>query len=480
MEISKSKRTWIIIGAVLMTATVQLSSAGLNNTMYAILSGMNGLQYYALLATLSSLGMAIMCVIGGRIGDMIGRRAVILAGAVLSLASAIVMGLAQSLSVFIVARAVLSFGIGTFPGNAFVVAADVSDAKQYPKVAALLTATLMVATFLGSTIAGYLVDAGLIPAAIIYPGVVGLIGAVIAAAKMDKKPTTDGVRGKVDGIGMVLLAVFMLSLCLSLNQGANLGFGNPIIICGFVVAVVSLLALLKVEKKAEVPVIPLYLFKNKKYTGVIIAGAFITFYEVVMASYVPVSGQALMGLSASITGYFSLPRTIIAIVLAAPAAAWVVKNQAKNSAIGLAAAGLLAAVAFLGMIFVGAGSPVALPFILIGITGFTEALKGAFQTSGYQPARAEGLRRRYRHDDRNWHASHDHSAEHCWPRIHRRLRSEHGQCTQIRIHRDRLLRTHRRSNNRLCNQGQQIQELSSNTWRCGVCIADIAPQKHTQ
>lgn len=360
-----------------MTATVQLSSAGLNNTMYAILSGMNGLQYYALLATLSSLGMAIMCVIGGRIGDMIGRRAVILAGAVLSLASAIVMGLAQSLSVFIVARAVLSFGIGTFPGNAFVVAADVSDAKQYPKVAALLTATLMVATFLGSTIAGYLVDAGLIPAAIIYPGVVGLIGAVIAAAKMDKKPTTDGVRGKVDGIGMVLLAVFMLSLCLSLNQGANLGFGNPIIICGFVVAVVSLLALLKVEKKAEVPVIPLYLFKNKKYTGVIIAGAFITFYEVVMASYVPVSGQALMGLSASITGYFSLPRTIIAIALAAPAAAWVVKNQAKNSAIGLAAAGLLAAVAFLGMIFVGAGSPVALPFILIGITGFTEALKGA-------------------------------------------------------------------------------------------------------
>lgn len=377
MEISKSKRTWIIIGAVLMTATVQLSSAGLNNTMYAILSGMNGLQYYALLATLSSLGMAIMCVIGGRIGDMIGRRAVILAGAVLSLASAIVMGLAQSLSVFIVARAVLSFGIGTFPGNAFVVAADVSDAKQYPKVAALLTATLMVATFLGSTIAGYLVDAGLIPAAIIYPGVVGLIGAVIAAAKMDKKPTTDGVRGKVDGIGMVLLAVFMLSLCLSLNQGANLGFGNPIIICDFVVAVVSLLALLKVEKKAEVPVIPLYLFKNKKYTGVIIAGAFITFYEVVMASYVPVSGQALMGLSASITGYFSLPRTIIAIALAAPAAAWVVKNQAKNSAIGLAAAGLLAAVAFLGMIFVGAGSPVALPFILIGITGFTEALKGA-------------------------------------------------------------------------------------------------------
>lgn len=377
MEISKSKRTWIIIGAVLMTATVQLSSAGLNNTMYAILSGMNGLQYYALLATLSSLGMAIMCVIGGRIGDMIGRRAVILAGAVLSLASAIVMGLAQSLSVFIVARAVLSFGIGTFPGNAFVVAADVSDAKQYPKVAALLTATLMVATFLGSTIAGYLVDEGLIPAAIIYPGVVGLIGAVIAAAKMDKKPTTDGVRGKVDGIGMVLLAVFMLSLCLSLNQGANLGFGNPIIICGFVVAVVSLLALLKVEKKAEVPVIPLYLFKNKKYTGVIIAGAFITFYEVVMASYVPVSGQALMGLSASITGYFSLPRTIIAIALAAPAAAWVVKNQAKNSAIGLAAAGLLAAVAFLGMIFVGAGSPVALPFILIGITGFTEALKGA-------------------------------------------------------------------------------------------------------
>lgn len=377
MEISKSKRTWIIIGAVLMTATVQLSSAGLNNTMYAILSGMNGLQYYALLATLSSLGMAIMCVIGGRIGDMIGRRAVILAGAVLSLASAIVMGLAQSLPVFIVARAVLSFGIGTFPGNAFVVAADVSDAKQYPKVAALLTATLMVATFLGSTIAGYLVDAGLIPAAIIYPGVVGLIGAVIAAAKMDKKPTTDGVRGKVDGIGMVLLAVFMLSLCLSLNQGANLGFGNPIIICGFVVAVVSLLALLKVEKKAEVPVIPLYLFKNKKYTGVIIAGAFITFYEVVMASYVPVSGQALMGLSASITGYFSLPRTIIAIALAAPAAAWVVKNQAKNSAIGLAAAGLLAAVAFLGMIFVGAGSPVALPFILIGITGFTEALKGA-------------------------------------------------------------------------------------------------------
>ena len=137
MEISKSKRTWIIIGAVLMTATVQLSSAGLNNTMYAILSGMNGLQYYALLATLSSLGMAI-------IGDMIGRRAVILAGAVLSLASAIVMGLAQSLSVFIVARAVLSFGIGTFPQvNAIVDSMQI--AFGFPKLATDVILTVFIA-----------------------------------------------------------------------------------------------------------------------------------------------------------------------------------------------------------------------------------------------------------------------------------------------------------------------------------------------
>ena len=163
MEISKSKRTWIIIGAVLMTATVQLSSAGLNNTMYAILSGMNGLQYYALLATLSSLGMAIMCVIGGRIGDMIGRRAVILAGAVLSLASAIVMGLAQSLSVFIVARAVLSFGIGTFPQvNAIVDSMQISFG--FPKIATDVILTVFIAAItLGGLQSIAKVASGIVP-----------------------------------------------------------------------------------------------------------------------------------------------------------------------------------------------------------------------------------------------------------------------------------------------------------------------------
>lgn len=378
MQITKTKKTIIILGAVLMTATVQLSSAGLNNTMYSILNSMDGLQYYALLAVLSSLGMAIMTVVGGRLGDQFGRKNITLFGAILSLTCMIIMGVASNLWVFIISRGLLSFGIGFFLANPFAIIADICSREEFPKYSGLLQATLMAATFIGSTVAGYLVGAGMSSVAIIYPGVVALVGAIMVYISMPKFEKPDR-KMKIDYAGMVLVAVFMLSLCLSLNFGGTMGFTDPIIIGGLALSIVSAIVLVKVENKASQPAVPIYLLKNTRFTGVCLLGAFIALYEVVMASYVPVTGQALMGLSAATTGYFTLPRTILAIVLPAFAAKWVVKNQVKNARKGLIIGGLIVTCSFVAMIFVGEGSPVFLPFILMGVTGIHEALKGVSQ-----------------------------------------------------------------------------------------------------
>lgn len=373
MELSKSKKTAIYIGCILLMATVQLSAMGLNNTMYILMEQMGGQQYFSLMAVLSTLGMCITAVVTGRLGDQFGRRNTTIIGAVLAMVFMLVMAFTKSLGVFIVARGMLAIGIGIFTPNPFVICAEIYPKEKYTQVAAVLSIALNIATFLGSMIAGVLVDRGLNAIAIIYPGVIGMIGALLVFVNLPKQAKT--VKAEVDYLGIVIFVLFISALSLSCSFAGNFGITNPLILAGFAVSVVSLVILYKVEKKAAVPVLPFYLFKNYKYLALCLLAPLLAAYQIVMGTYVPVTGQQIMGLSASVTGVFMMPRTVISIVLPAICAALVAKKSSRPRT-ALILAGALITVAFAVMMTTNENTPLALPFVLLALTGIAESFNG--------------------------------------------------------------------------------------------------------
>lgn len=372
MELSKSQRNVSFAGCIVLVAVIQLLSGGISNIMSSILMRMDAMNYFAIQAVIASVGTAIMTPIGGRLGDIIGRRNVVLIGSILLLAGCFCMAPMNSFVLFMVGRVLASAGMGAFLSIPFALCADIFPRDQYAKKVGLLQAALAIGIVLGATIAGALNDMGLIAVAIIYPGVLCVIGALMIFTQIPNKKAEN--RAPVDVLGLVLISIFVAAISLSFSFGGRMGFLTPIILCGFGVAIVSFIILYRVEIKKAVPFIPFKLFRNIKFTGICFFTGFLAVYQAVMAMYVPLAGQQVMGLTSTVTGLFTLPRSILCIVLPSIVAVWVTKKSTRLRQAHMVSSGMVV-LAFCGMVFISATSPIYLPFVLIALTGISEAFR---------------------------------------------------------------------------------------------------------
>lgn len=372
MELNKRNQSIAFLGCILVVGTIQLGNMGLNNIMYPILTNLGGLQYYALQTVLASLGTAVMTPIGGRLGDLFGRRTIVLIGSIIFMISLAMMAFLDQLVFFIAGRLIFGIGMGLFISIPFAICAEIFPGDIYPKKVAMLSASLSACIVLGSTIAGILYERGLLKVAILYPGVLCILGALmiytqLPASKSREKPL-------IDYTGICLLAVFMSALSLSFSFGGNIGFGHPTILAGFAVTVVSLILLYRVETKKEQPVIPFYLFRNIKFTGICIVTGMVSTYQMMMGVYVPVTGQKIMNLSSTVTGMFTLPRSVLCVILPAIIAVWV-NNRGDRLRISQIISCVTVVIAFAGLSMTGPSTPMLVPFLLLAITGIGEGYR---------------------------------------------------------------------------------------------------------
>ena len=73
----------------------------------------------------------------------------------------------------------------------------------------------------------------------------------------------------------------------------------------------------------------MYLFKNKKYTVLLVIGFICYFYQNAMNVYAPIGALQVMKASTSLTGALQMPRTLLTIILPTIAGVWVGKKTAN-------------------------------------------------------------------------------------------------------------------------------------------------------
>ena len=74
-----------------------------------------------------------------------------------------------------------------------------------------------------------------------------------------------------------------------MNYGPLIGWGNLKVLAGFAVTVVAGIIFVKMENKAAEPIVPMYLFKNRKFTTLLAVGFVCYFYQTAMSAYVPLA-----------------------------------------------------------------------------------------------------------------------------------------------------------------------------------------------
>ena len=381
VPLPKPKKMMVQWGCVCLMLSIAMFGLSLATLQEPILREMGAMDYFSLLSILATLGLAIMTPIGGKLGDLFGRRNLVVISGILCAACGIGMALIRSLLPFFALRLLLGAAQGAFTSAPYILVREINEPEDVPKAMGLLASSVAAGGFIGSWIAGFLTDLGWLELAIVFPAVPLLIGVgLIGFALPNQCPKS---KVKLDTAGIAALTLELSALLLALNLGPRLGWLSPVVLAGFAAGIIALFALIRVEKSAKEPLIPLHLFGNPRYNLLLAISFSSFFYNTAMNYYAPLAVLQVLGKSTALSGSLQLPRTVLTVLLPAVCGLWVSK-QPRNGWLAIAAASILVSASFLGLGFTTANTPVLLFFVLLALTGIAESLRSVSITPAAQ------------------------------------------------------------------------------------------------
>ncbi len=210
--------------------------------------------------------------LGGRIGDIIGRRKVFIIGLIAFAAFSLLCGLATSPAMLITARILQGAGAALLSPSVFsIVSVTFEEGAERNKALGILGAIAGSGAAIGVLLGGILTESVgwewcfflNVPIAII---------AFFLLFKYVPESKGDGLSRHFDAQGALLVTSSLMMLVYALSQANEAGWGSGKTI-GFIVGSVVLMAgFLMVENKSQSPLVPLNFFKNRTPTGANVIG----------------------------------------------------------------------------------------------------------------------------------------------------------------------------------------------------------------
>lgn len=205
---------------------------------------------------------AVSAATAGRLGDIFGRRNVLVAVLAIAAVGSLVSVFATSLWLVIVGRGVQGMAAGALPLS-FGLVRELLPERRVPFVMSLLGGVVPVCTGAGSLIAGLLIDHGGWRNMFVAATAMGTAAALIALFAL---PRTPGItpRPSVDVVGALLLAPGVGGVLLGVSQTEDWGWGDPRVILSIAVGVAVLAAWVRWERRTPEPLVSIDLFRNRK------------------------------------------------------------------------------------------------------------------------------------------------------------------------------------------------------------------------
>ena len=330
-----AERRITISGLLIVFLLSALDQTVVATAMPVIIGQLHGLAYYSWVTTAYLLSSTVMVPVWGKLGDLFGRKPVLLTGVGLFLLGSWFSGLAGEfgdlpllgggMTQLIAFRAVQGLGGGALFTSAFAIIADLYPPRERGRFAGLFGAVFGFSSAVGPLLGGYFTDHGTVSIAghviagwrwVFYLNIpLGLIALFMIIAKMPK--LSHAAKGTIDYAGAVLIIAACVPLLLALTFGGQkYPWNSPVVLGLLAVFVVSTLLFIAVEKKVQDPIIHMELFGNKVFAWANIAGFFSSMSFLSVVAFLPLFMQLGQGLKATTSGLSTMP-LMIGLILSA-------------------------------------------------------------------------------------------------------------------------------------------------------------------
>jgi len=297
---------FVIAGLMLVMLLAALDQTIVSTALPTIVGELGGLNHLSWVVTSYLLAVTIGTPLYGKLGDMYGRRRVIQGALVIFLIGSMLCGLANGMTELIAFRAIQGIGGGGLMVSAQAGIGDVVSPRERGRFMGLFGAVFGIASIGGPLIGGFLTT-HLSWRWIFYVNVpLGLAALVVLSLTFPKAKLQ--AKRAIDYAGTALLAVGLSSIVLLTTLGGTTYDWSSMEIIGLgVLGVLALILFARVEQRADEPILPPHLFRNKVFVVTGALGFVVGFALFGSLTYLPLFQQVVRGLDPTESGLQMLP-----------------------------------------------------------------------------------------------------------------------------------------------------------------------------
>jgi len=282
---------WAALCALFLGALDALVMAAAMPTIVAELSGLN---LYSWVYSAYFLARAVSLPMFGKIADMYGSRNIFIGSILLFLVASLVAGCTSSMVVLVAARAFQGIGSGGIFALVYIVLSHIAEPAQRGKMLSFASSVWGVASVVGPTLGGVIVTY-MSWRWIFFLNVPIAMLSVWGVFTFFRPPRGEGRPGSIDWAGAVTLCLFILCFLLLFILTGNSGSwlnGQRLVLLAM--SILALSAFIRIERKAENPVLDLRFFSKPGFALGNLAVFFASFAIFSLFAYTPLFIQGAL------------------------------------------------------------------------------------------------------------------------------------------------------------------------------------------
>ncbi|MCD0450490.1 MFS transporter [Actinocorallia sp. API 0066] len=269
--LTPARRWWILAAVSLATFMSYMDNNILNVALPSIQRELNvtiaGLEWIVSSYVLVFCGLMLA---GGRLADLYGRRRFFLLGVGVFTAASLMAGLAGDLTTLVAGRVLQGIGAAlAIPVSLAVLTDTFRDERELNRAVGVWSAVGALALALGPPIGGFISEHFRWGWVFLINVPFGLLTMVIAWLTLRESRAATATRIDVPGLAASILVLFPLTY--ALIEAHVRGWGSPVILGSFTLAALALAAFVVIENRATDPMVDLALFRNRVFSGGLVA-----------------------------------------------------------------------------------------------------------------------------------------------------------------------------------------------------------------
>ncbi len=258
---------WVLAAAILGSSITFIDGTVVNVALPVLQSELGASVAEAQwLVESYALMLAALILVGGSLGDRLGRRLVFSAGVLLFALASAGCGLAPNITQLIVARGVQGVGAALLvPGSLALISANFRKERRGQAIGTWSGFTA-IAAGIGPVLGGWLVEK-FSWRWIFFINIPLSVAVLLIAWLRVPESRDEQTKGGVDWVGAVLATVGLGGIVFGLIESNTRGLTAPLVIASFITGIAALTGFVFAEARQEEPMMPLGLFRSPTFAG---------------------------------------------------------------------------------------------------------------------------------------------------------------------------------------------------------------------